>query len=162
MAANSRRNEYFSWGTRDVVSFSLYCYIAGVVELSVYRLKWGFWKCNFFSPQGCTPNSPFMGMQQAIPRSIWSLEAILRCWLSLNAWWNVKTWQCRTCHCQGHETVSDSISVIEALTLMWLYWRPFPFVPLELCSYWGCGQVFIIIIIQHLLIIIEIGTVIKK
>ena len=46
------------------------------------------------------------------------------------------------------ESVSDSISAIEAPTSMWLRLCThyiddlLPYEPLELCCYWGCGQVF--------------------
>ena len=46
------------------------------------------------------------------------------------------------------ESVSDSISAIEAPISMWLRLCAhyiddlLPYEPLELCSYWGCGQVF--------------------
>ena len=73
-----------------------------------------------------------------MPRPTWCSEAILRCqvrllWLKLN------------CHCRGRESVSDSISVIEALVCrLCIHYIDdhLLYAPLELCSYWGCGQVF--------------------
>ena len=55
-----------------------------------------------------------------------------------------------TCHFRGRESVSDSISAIEAPASMCMIWLCthyiddlLPYAPLELCSYWVCGQVFI-------------------
>ena len=57
------------------------------------------------------------------------------------------------CQCRGRESVSDSIhvSAIEVTTSMWLGLCThyiddlLPYEPL--CSYWTCGQVFILILI---------------
>ena len=50
------------------------------------------------------------------------------------------------CQCRGRESVSDSISAIEALTSMWIRLCTHyidDLLPYEqLCSYWACGQVF--------------------
>ena len=45
--------------------------------------------------------------------------------------------------CRGRESVSDSISAIEAPASMCYMYIDNQHAPLELCSYWGCGQVFI-------------------
>ena len=87
---------------------------------------------------------PHTCMQRAILWPIWSSEAVLRCRVRLLRLkhHNLSLLRSRVglrLHLCDWGTGID----VAGRTVYALYWWSFiPYAPLNLCSYWGCGQVF--------------------
>jgi hypothetical protein len=77
---------------------------------------------------------------RTMSRLIWSSEAVLRCWVRL-LWLKHRNLSLSRSKVGLRHHLSACIDVARILCTHYID-DLLPYAPLELCSYWGCGQVF--------------------